>query len=116
MALETLRGVTSIDGFKVCRGKPKGMSWKEFDETRKEKPIHITDKVNMISFRVQDGPIKEKGVNGCQVDTLVKTAEQIIEALDEKSPSQWNSRAIGHLRDAYSALKARKRDEGTPQI
>ena len=94
MALETLRNVTEIGGFKVVREKDKDMDWDIFDEYRKENPILITDKLNMISFRIQDGPIKENGVNGCQVDTVIESAKLIIEELNKKFPCRENSIVI----------------------
>jgi hypothetical protein len=126
MALETLKGVESIDGFKVVRKKPDIMTWPEFDELRKEYPINITDRVNCISFRIQDGPVKENGVNGCQVDTIIETAKLILEGLNEKlgkktkkqclSPEEQvhrkcsinaNNEAIKHLGKALEYLEAR---------
>ena len=78
MALETLQGVAEIGGFEVLSERPKdskgNVDWDLFDELRKEKPIYIDHDSNMISFRIQDGPIKENGVNGCQVDTLIHAA------------------------------------------
>ena len=121
MALKTLAGITYIDGFKVIRGKPDGMSWDEFDELRKEHPIHISDFMNTISFRIQDGPISENGVNGCQVDTMVATARQIIHGLNKEFPCRENALAITKLDEALMWLKERKTDrvkrgvEGTNQ-
>jgi hypothetical protein len=71
MALRTLEGIEEIGGFKVVRDKPKDMSWDDFDKMRDEYPINITQHMNCISFKLQTGPIKEVGANGCQVDTLL---------------------------------------------
>jgi hypothetical protein len=113
MALETLKDVTEIGGFKVLAKRPKDKGetdWALFDEQRKEKPIYIDHDVNMISFRIQDGPIKENGVNGCQVDTLLHTALVIIRGLNRKFPSTDNDIAIAKIGSALVALDRRKNE------
>jgi hypothetical protein len=57
MALETLVGIEEIGGFKIVRAKPPEMSWDDFDKTRNEYPINITERMNTISFKIQNGPI-----------------------------------------------------------
>lgn len=108
MALETLKDVLEIDGFKVIRGKPEEMSWDEFDKTRADCPIHITDKINSISFKLQNGPIKEVGVNGCQVDTLIAAAQLIIAGLNKEFPCFENRIVIEKLNSALYWLNSRK--------
>ncbi len=114
MALETLKDVKEIGGFKVLRERPKGadgeVDWDEFDEKRKTHPIFIHEDVNMISFRIQDGPIKENGVNGCQVDTLVCAAIMIIRKLNEKFPCRNNNEALLSLNVALMYLGKRMKD------
>jgi arginine/lysine/ornithine decarboxylase len=110
MALETLEGIEKIDGFNVIHGKPAGMDWDDFDRLREEYPIHITDDENMISFKIQNGPIKEVGINGCQVDTMIKTAKIIIEKFNEKYPCEQNYQAIGCLNNAVGWLLLRRLD------
>ena len=58
MALETLVGLHEIGGFKIVRVKPAEISWDDFDKIRDEYPINITEKMNTISFKVQNGAIK----------------------------------------------------------
>jgi len=110
MALETLRGIEKLGGFKVVRHKPEEMSWDDFDKTRDEFPINITDKMNTISFKIQNGPVKENGVNGCQVDTMIHAAKTIIEALNEKFPCRENACAITKLDEAIHWLEARTKN------
>lgn len=113
MALETLKGVVAIGGFKVLTARPTCdgiVNWDLFDDQRKSSPIYIDHDVNMISFRIQDGPIKENGVNGCQVDTLIHAALKILEGLNKKFPSIDNDFAIKNLEHAINSLGRRKRD------
>ena len=77
MALETLKGVEKIGGFEVAHD-PIG-STGNYDPH-----IGIFHEANAIVFKIQDGPIKEHGVNGCQVDTLIHAAKKILEGLNEK--------------------------------
>jgi len=114
MALETLKGVEKIGGFEVLQERPKkadgSVDWDLFDDQRKSKPIYIDHEVNMVSFRIQDGPIKENGVNGCQVDTLIHAAKVILEGLNEKLPDWRNEDAIDSLKDALYRLEQRTKD------
>lgn len=114
MALETLKDVTKIDGFKVLTERPRkedgSIDWEKFDELRKEQPIYIDHDVNMISFRIQNGPVKEVGVNGCQVDTLICTAAIMLEGLNEKFPCKENNAAIAGLGNAIKWLEIRKKN------
>src|SRR5262245_49633267 len=99
MALETLKGVEEIGGFKVVvmddlrekhpeMFRPDGsMIYHLFDEQiRPFNYIYVRYDVNSLSFNIQNGPIKEKGVNGCQVDTLIEAAKVILEGLNKQFP------------------------------
>jgi len=110
MALETLAGLNEIGGFKIIRKKPEGMSWDDYDKLRDEFPINITDRMNCISFRIQDGPIKENGVNGCQLVTLIETAKIMLEKLNEKFPCRDNKSTITALHMALYWQERRTAD------
>ncbi len=122
MALEVLKGVEEIGGFKIVRVKPPEMSWDDFDKTRDEFPINITERMNTISFRIQNGPIKEVGVNGCQIVTLIDAAKILIEKHNEKYPCPFNIETIYHLGQAILRQERRtqsreaRRVEGTDQV
>jgi hypothetical protein len=64
----------------------------------------------MISFRIQNGPIKEVGVNGCQVDTLIEAAKLIVEGLNKQFPCRENSLIITKLEEALLWSMKRKLD------
>ena len=112
MALETMKGVKEIDGFKAERMVNFEFELEgEFTQEQLNKVgVAIHDKGNTIVFKIQNGPIKENGVNGCQVDTLVATAIMIIRGLNEKFPSHYNEMALDNLQAAYNALGFRKLD------
>ncbi len=122
MALETLQGIKEIGGFKIVRKKPDDMTWDEFDKIRDKYTINITERMNTISFKIQNGPIKEVGVNGCQVDTLIEAAKIIIESLNKNFPCRENAIVITKLEEALLWSMKRKLDrekrnvEGTNQI
>jgi hypothetical protein len=84
------------------------MSWDDFDKTRDEYPINITERMNTISFKIQNGPIKEWGVNGCQVDTLIEAAKLIIEGLNAIFPCRENAMVITKLDEALMWSNQRK--------
>lgn len=122
MALETLKGVKVIDGFKVVvmddlkKTNPEmfnnntgQMDYKLFEEKiRPNNFIYVRHDVNSISFTLQNGPVKENGVNGCQVDTLIEVAKIMIKELNKKFPCWENEDALDGLETAAIALKNRK--------
>jgi hypothetical protein len=114
MALETLIGVKQIGGFEVLQSRPIDahgqVMWDLFDEMRKTKPIYIDHDVSMISFRVQNKPIREVGVNGCQVQTIIETAKLMIEELNKKFPCRENAMIITKLDEAVMWSKKRTDD------
>ena len=134
MALETLKDIKEIGGFDVIvmddlrKEKPElfnesgSMDYKLFEkEIRPNYFIYIRNDVNSISFTIQNGPIKEVGVNGCQVDTIIEAAKVILEGLNKNFPCRENACAITKLDEALLWLMKRKLDrekrnvEGTNQ-
>lgn len=114
MALETLKNKETIGSFSVLQERVKkedgSIDWDATDEARKKAPIFVDHDVNMISFRIQNGPVKENGVNGCQVDTLIHTAREIIVGLNRNHKSSFNDLAIKFLDSAINTLDDRTRD------
>jgi len=123
VALETLKDVKEIGGFPVVVmdelrekypekfNESGAMDYKWFEkEIRPSNFIYVRHDVNSISFTLQNGPIKEAGVNGCQVDTIIETAKKILEGLNAQYPCMENERAINKLDMALEWLKTRKID------
>jgi len=102
MCLETLEGVTEIGGFKVGHWPEQRNPWAD------SPPIIVNKNTNAIAFILQNGPIKEVGVNGCQIDTVIEAAKMIIERLNQEFPCYENVRAMEGLSDALKALADRK--------
>jgi hypothetical protein len=99
VALETLKGRKKIGGFDVgIEGDALG------------KYVIINHETNTISFKIQNGPIKEVGVNGCQVDTIIEAEKLIIEGLNENFPCRENSLAITKLEEALMWSNKRRQD------
>ncbi len=101
MALETLNNVTEIGGIDIHR-----VEWNHPDGNF----IEVDDKHNAITFKIQNGPIKEHGVNGCQVDDIILAARTIISGLNKNFPCRENSCAITKLDEAMQWLAWRTRD------
>ena len=116
MALETLKDTKEIGGFKVgdfdelIRMTKDELPLAELNEWVFDYPILINHFENEITFRIQNGPIKEVGINGCQVDTIIHAAKKILEGLDAKFPSEHNKLAINKLDMALAHLEQRTKD------
>ena len=126
MALETLKNIKEIGGFPVVTTEdankifkvmtsPTGISKpmftdEEWTDWRSKHPIMINHEANTISFRIQNGPIKEVGINGCQVDTIIHAAKKILEGLNAKFPSEYNELAINKLGMALAHLAERTKN------
>ena len=85
------------------------MNWEWFEEfIRPNSFIYLREDKNSLTFNLQKGPIKEVGVNGCQVDTMIAAAHHLICGLDKNFSTKSNREAIGHLKKAYMCLKKRR--------
>lgn len=111
MALDTLKGVTEIGGAPVLHTNTNDYPITNAEEERNGfyggSYIQIDHQYNMIQFKMQMGTIKEAGVNGCQVDTLIETALIMIAGLNAEVPCYENSEAIVYLMKAMKALERR---------
>lgn len=72
--------------------------------------ITIDHDANTITFKIQEGPIKQSGHNGCQIDSLIDVAIHIISHLDLKVPCKENVRAVDCLYKALHYLNSRTGD------
>ena len=72
--------------------------------------ISVSHDLNQITFKIQDGPIGENGVNGCQVDDVIQTVRTMIHGLNKKHPCRENACAITKLDEAMMWLDKRTKD------
>lgn len=98
------------------------MDNKWFEETIRPKNfIYIREDKNSLAFTLQKGPIKEVGVNGCQVTEIIAAARDILIAMNAKFPCRENACSITKLDEAIQWQDARTKDrmlrgvEGTSQ-
>ena len=123
MSLETLKNIEEIGGFKVVVmdelreifpdkfNESGSMDYKWFEEElRPNNFIYIRNDKNSISFTLQNGPIKENGINGCQVDTIIAAAKEIVSGLNKNLPCRENALVITKLEEALHWLEHRKKD------
>lgn len=123
MALETLRGIKEIGGFEVVVmdelrekypekfNESGAMDYKWFEkDVRPHNFIYVRHDVGSIAFTIQNKPIKEAGINGCQIDTIIETAKLMLEGLNKQFPCRENSTAITKLDEALLWLMKRKMD------
>jgi len=106
MALETLKEVKEIGGYDFIQTH-EGERLLGFD---KDCYIYVNHNTNSICFVLQNGPIKEVGKNGVQVDTLIEAAKLIIEGLNKNYPCRENSMVITKLDEALLWSMKRKLD------
>jgi len=109
MALETLKGVTKIDGEGVAE-------LNGFADGRPPEYIVVNHANNGISFKIQNGPIKEVGKNGCQVTALIDAALLIIKGLNERFPCRENALTITKLEEALMWQHKRTRDREAREV
>ena len=119
MAVETLRGIEEIGEYKVVHiesGPDDNIEElpefiKEIIEPSINETYVVVDhSMNSLGFKLQNGPVKEVGVNGCQVDTLIETAKIILEQFNKVVPSRETSMIITKLDEALLWSMKRKND------
>lgn len=123
MALETLKNVKTLGGFDVIImddlrekfpekfNESGAMDWSWFEkDIRPNHFVYVRHDKNSLSFTIQDGPAKEVGVNGCQVDTVIEAAKVMIEGLNKQFPCRENAVAITKLDEALMWLAKRRID------
>lgn len=72
--------------------------------------VNDSDKVTQVVCQLQNGPIKEVGANGCQIDDLIELCKRFIEYHNEKFPCRENAVAITKLDEANLWLLKRRLD------
>lgn len=123
MALETLKGIEKINGENIIVmdelrekypdkfNESGAMDYEWFEkEIRPNNFIYVRHDKNSLSFTLQNGPIKESGINGCQVTDVIAAAKHIIQELNKKFPCRENSMTITKLDEALMWQDKRTKD------
>jgi hypothetical protein len=93
------------------------MDYKWFEkDIRPNNFIYIRNDKNSLSFTLQDGPVRESGVNGCQVNEVIEAAKIIIEGLNDNFPCRENAVAITKLDEAIMWLDKRTKDREARKV
>ena len=121
--VEVLEHLDNLDGYRIVNmdkikeeyptlfEKSGQMNWKVFEsEIRPKHFIYIRPEKGSITFNMQRGPIKEVGLNGCQVDQLISAAKEIISEFNKGTPCRENSIAITKLDEALLWLQNRTKE------
>jgi len=107
MALETLKGLEKINETNVNEIDDQNVEYSGMMPTA-DAPIVVDHNENTIFFKIQNGPIKEVGKNGCQVDDLIGIAKHMLVGLNEKFACHENAMAILKLQEALEFLEMRR--------
>ncbi len=129
MALEIFKGVKKIGEFDVIVmdelrdlypekfNESGAMDYAWFEkEIRPNAFVYVRQDKNSISFTIQKGPVKENGVNGCQVETILEAALLMIVGLNAQTKCRENSLAITKIQEALMWLEQRKKDRETRNV
>ena len=103
MAIDMLKGIESIGGFKVAQ--VEGL-----EQDRGEEFVVVDHGRQTIRFTLQNGPPQEVGINGCRVETMLEMVRTIINGLNEKVSCQENQEVLAHLDRALGWLARRSAD------
>lgn len=71
-------------------------------------PIIVTP--TSVTFIGQRGPMKDVGVNGCQIDDILTFCLGTLQTFNKKFPCRENSLAISELQSVLHWLEERTRD------
>lgn len=70
----------------------------------------VHGQTSTVTFTIQSGPIKEFGVNGCQIDDVIAWAKEKIEGFQQAFPCRENAIVLTKLDEALLWLMKRKMD------
>jgi hypothetical protein len=70
----------------------------------------VHGETSSVKFTIQSGPIKEFGVNGCQIDDVIAWAKDKIDGFQKAFPCRENAIVLTKLDEALLWLQKRKAD------
>lgn len=65
---------------------------------------------NSVVFTIQDGPINEAGINGCQAQDMLEFCKHLFVSLNNTFPCEENERTIFNIEEALQAQNDRNKD------
>jgi hypothetical protein len=82
------------------------------EQIKQNKPyskyLVIEPKTSLVQFKLQDGPIQEVGINGCQIDVILEIYLQILKGFNMKFPCRENSITITKIEEAQMWQQKRR--------
>lgn len=76
----------------------------------------INVKGNKLTFTIQDGPIKECGVNGIQVTDILEYCKELYKSLNKDFPCRENTLTITKIEEAIHWQEARTKDRESRNV
>ncbi len=81
-----------------------------------DQDLFIKESGSQVTFQIQDGPIREVGVNGCQIDHVILWTKKWLEQVNDKFPCRENSMAITKLDETLLWLLKRTLDREARKV
>jgi len=72
--------------------------------------FHGVSNGNVLTFKIQDGPIKEVGINGLQATDLLFFCKELFHSLNKSFPCRENALTITKIEEAIHWQDARTKD------
>lgn len=69
-----------------------------------------------VTFRLQSGPRKEIGVNGCKASLIILFVKRFIEIMQSRIPCQENAQTRAHLKQALAWQYQRDKDRSKRKV
>ncbi len=76
----------------------------------KQKFISVNSDTHTVSFTIQDGGVKDFGLNGCQITDVLEFVKNFIEIRAKQFPCRENSMTITKLDEALMWQNKRTQD------
>ena len=78
--------------------------------------IEVNTADHSVKFTIQDGPIKEVGLNGIQAVDMLEFCKQLFKSLDNAYPCQENKNTITNISKAIHWQEERTKDREARQV
>lgn len=78
--------------------------------------IEVNTADHSVKFTIQDGPIKEVGLNGVQAVDMLKYVKELFASLNDAYPCRENALTITKLEEAIHWQDARTKDRESRNV